>query len=405
MFTYIVERVFKKVANYTLGVNPQILKWAREKAGYSLEDVAKRFKKDVTVIENWESGKTVPTYNQLEKLAYSLYKRPIALFFFPKPPDEPDTQQSFRTLPDFEIASLHPDTRYAIRQAQAMQLTLDELNDGVNPSEHKIFRDIKLNTNLDISLASITIRNYLGIPLENQFKWKNTDVALNNWRNTIQDYGVFVFKRSFKQQNISGFCLSHQEFPVIYLNNSNSVTRQIFTLFHELAHVLLNVNGVTKENDQHIKQLIGKAKDIEVFCNLFASEFLVPDTDFDKKLNTLIEKQIPMTEVVDKLALQYKVSREVILRKLLNRQEVSQIFYEKTTKEWIEAYKKGQKEKTNGGNYYATQATYLGNKYLELAFSKYYQGQCTLPQLAGYLNIKAKSVVKLEQFMLGKTTN
>jgi transcriptional regulator with XRE-family HTH domain len=48
---------------------------------YSLEDGAKKLKKDISVIENWESGEDYPTYNQLEKLAYEVYQRPLALFF------------------------------------------------------------------------------------------------------------------------------------------------------------------------------------------------------------------------------------------------------------------------------------------------------------------------------------
>jgi len=81
------------------GVNPNIIQWARERARYSLESVAVKFKKDVSVIEKWESGEDFPTYSQLEKLA-EIYKRPLALFFFPEPPLEAEEKQEFRTLPD-----------------------------------------------------------------------------------------------------------------------------------------------------------------------------------------------------------------------------------------------------------------------------------------------------------------
>ncbi len=80
-----------------IGFNPKILKWARERAKYSLEDVALKLKKDIDIIKSWESGEKSPTYIQLEKLAYDIYKRPIALFFFPEPPEESDEQSEFRT--------------------------------------------------------------------------------------------------------------------------------------------------------------------------------------------------------------------------------------------------------------------------------------------------------------------
>ena len=89
-------------------------------------------------------------------------------------------------------------------------------------------------------------------PLSEQFKWKKIDKALKNWRNIIEANGIFVFKRSFKQGDISGFCLVDDEFPVIFLNNSTTKSRQIFSIFHELAHILLSTSGITKSTDTYI---------------------------------------------------------------------------------------------------------------------------------------------------------
>src|SRR5258706_2230166 len=257
------------MSNFALGINPDILKWAREKAGFSPEDVAKIFKKDTATILEWESGTSFPTYSQLDKLAYQVYKRPIALFYFPTPPSEADPKQSFRTLPDFEIDKLSDDTRYAIRQARVMQISLGEINNGINPNPKKIFNDIKARKDNDPKSIAKTVREYLDVSLTSQTKWKNKDIALENWRNVVQDRGVFIFKRSFEQRDVSGFSLIDKEFPVIYLNNGTASSRQIFTIFHELAHVLLNSSGVTKTNDRYISSLIGDSKDIEVFCNRF----------------------------------------------------------------------------------------------------------------------------------------
>lgn len=40
-------------------------------------------------ISAWEAGAGGPSYAQLEKLAYELYKRPLAIFLLPSPPPEP----------------------------------------------------------------------------------------------------------------------------------------------------------------------------------------------------------------------------------------------------------------------------------------------------------------------------
>src|SRR5260221_10370618 len=122
------------MAHPVFGLNPAILKWARERSGYSIAQAAELANKEPEVLARWESGDAAPTYVQLEALAYKIYKRPIALFFFPAPPSEPEPAQEFRTLPDFEIDDLQPDTRLKVRQALALQISVSELASGKNPS-------------------------------------------------------------------------------------------------------------------------------------------------------------------------------------------------------------------------------------------------------------------------------
>ena len=75
------------MAENITGMNPAIIKWARERSGYSRAEAAAVVKKDVAILTDWESGGSAPTYVQLEKLA-DKYKRPVAIFFFPDPPEE-----------------------------------------------------------------------------------------------------------------------------------------------------------------------------------------------------------------------------------------------------------------------------------------------------------------------------
>ncbi|MEO8216120.1 MAG: helix-turn-helix transcriptional regulator, partial [Acidobacteriota bacterium] len=78
------------------GLNPTILKWARERSGYSIEQAAKLIAKSPQTVIQWEGGNSAPTYVQLEKLAYKIYRRPLALFFFPEPPEEPESAGRLR---------------------------------------------------------------------------------------------------------------------------------------------------------------------------------------------------------------------------------------------------------------------------------------------------------------------
>ncbi len=99
------------------------------------------------------------------------------------------------------------------------------------------------------------VRRYIGIPLSQQFSFRNNDQAFKAWRHALENAGVFTFKGSFNDRFLSGFCLLHERNPIIMVNNSNSFTRQIFTLIHELGHILYGVNGIT-DIDEHYFQFL-----------------------------------------------------------------------------------------------------------------------------------------------------
>lgn len=389
------------MTDYLTSVNPDVLRWARESSGFSLQDVARFLKKEEAAVIQWETGEASPTYVQLEKLAYNLYKRPVAVFFFPEPPLEPDATESFRTLPEFEIANLIPDTKHALREAQAMQMALQELTGGQNASEKQLLKDVHVDPSDDIHSIAKLVRRFLQIPLDQQIKWRSADKALQEWREAVEDSGIYVFKRSFKQRDVSGFCLQDDEFPVIYLNNSAAKYRQIFSLFHELAHVLLQTSGVTKLNDRYVAQLSGEAQDIEVFCNRFASEFLIPSTDFSSRLK---EGETP-EETAERLSEHYKVSREVVLRRLLDKGTIDESYYHGKVAEWNESFEVNRRGQKGGGNYYNNQVTYLGRKFLTLAFSRFHSGHVSFDELAGFLNVKPKSIPDLEKQVIGSISS
>ena len=376
-------------------VNPDILVWARKTAGLSLEEAAQRMKKTVKNIELWEKGKDTPTYVQLEKLAYQIYKRPLALFFFPEPPQEETPKQSFRTLPEQEIEMMSSRMKILIRKAHVMQANIRELNEEVNPAEKQIFKELNFDVNQSIVEMTKTTRDFLGISLQQQIAWKDTNESFKSWRDRLEENGIFVFKEAFKDDGFSGFCLYDKEFPLIFINNSKSNTRQIFTLFHELAHIQFKTGGVDTRLDDYINYLDGNDRKIEIICNHFAGQFLVPDSDFNEKIKGVAVNDITLNGLAD----DYKVSREVILRKFLDRNIIDQKYYSDKKKEWEDSAKS---QKGKGGDYYRNMGVYLSQKYLELAFSHYYQRRITDSQLADYLGVKAKSLSGMENIMMSK---
>lgn len=383
------------MAKPVTAVNHEILAWARQRSGQSIDQVATALNKTPELIAAWESGDDWPSYPQLETLAYKIYKRPLAVFFLPVPPPEEDPETSFRTLPEFEVQQLSADTRLKIRHARALQLSLAELNDGKNPAERRIFADLHAEPDASPSQMAAEARRYLGISAEAQRSWKSTDQALKMWRRSVEDNGIYVFKSTFKQKDVSGFCLFDADFPIIYVNNSTAPARQIFTILHELGHILTATGGVTKRDDRYIAKLTGPDRQIEIFCNRFAAECLLPLAEFSKALGPNPSSD----ESISGIANSYRVSRHVVLLRLLGLNLVTQTFYEQKLAEWKADYdaKKGDKP---GGSYYLTQGAYLGDKYLKLAFGRYYEGRISIEQLADHLNVKVSSVPGMEQLAM-----
>ena len=141
----------------------------------------------------------------------------------------------------------------------------------------------------------------------------------------------------------------------------------------------------------------GVNKRIEVFCNEFAGEFLVPSED----VHTYLRNKNIDDNLLSGLAKKYSVSREVILRKCFDLRYVNQAFYDAKVREWV-TERLGYDSSGSGGNYYWTQKAYLGEHYIETAFSKYYQGVISKSQLSDYLGIKEANVLKFEDHLLSR---
>ena len=52
-----------------VSINPAVLKWARESAGWAVEEISKKIRINPDTFQKLESGKRLPTLNTLEKLA------------------------------------------------------------------------------------------------------------------------------------------------------------------------------------------------------------------------------------------------------------------------------------------------------------------------------------------------
>lgn len=367
-------------------INPVLLMWARERAGLTRGEATEKFSR----FAEWEDGQAAPTYPQLEQLADTL-KVPIAVFFFPEPPNVPPINETFRTLPEAELNRLPSRIRLLMRKAKAMQLNLIELTQGRNPAERLITRDLQFRPNANIAEMAMRVREYVGISLDEQRSWRDDETALKEWRAALQRVGIFVFKDAFRADELSGFCLYDEEFPIIYINNSTTKTRQIFTYAHELAHLIFHTSGIDKVRDGYIDRLTGDAKQIEILCNSFAAEFLMPQDAF----TSVVDEREANAQTAELVAAQFRVSREVVFRRFLDQGRISEREYLEAVERW-----NGQRShgRTSGGNPYWTKLAYLGRDYVALALGQFHQNRIDEGQLADFLDTKPRHVGTLEEY-------
>jgi Zn-dependent peptidase ImmA (M78 family) len=369
-----------------IAVNGDVITWARERAGLSPQEAAQKFPK----IAAWETGAALPSYPQLESMADE-FRIPIAVFFFPERPNVPRIEETFRTLPDTEFARLPRRIQFLLRKAKAFQLGLHELTQGRNPAERLITRDVEFTARMSADAVAARVRDYLGMSLEQQTAWRNVDEALKEWRQALYGVGIFVFKDAFREESFSGFSLYDDVFPIIYVNNSAAKTRQIFTLFHELGHLLFHTSGIDPLDDQYVERLPERPRHIEVLCNRFAAQFLVPEKAFEASF----AGQRPTERTAEILAQRFHVSREFIFRKFLDRDLITHEEYGRAARQWA-----AQRQEGSGGNPYWSKLAYLGRDYVALAFNQYHQNRIDETQLGEYLDTKPKNVGTLEEYFV-----
>lgn len=376
-------------------INSEILRWARESSGYSLEEIA--VTSGFSKFPKWESGELMPSYSQLEKIAEKLH-RPIALFFFPSIPEEESIEKSLRSISEEDIHNLSPHIRHLFRKARAFQISLKELQGDSNSNRIKWLGKIEGS---NVKKIASQVREILGIGLSEQESWKDADMALKNWRSVLADKGIFVFKEAFKNDRVAGFCIYDEIYPIIFINNSLSFNRQVFTVFHELAHIIFKQSYLDIFYNKFWQLENSDPSHIEVKCNEFAGEFLVPEESFLSSC-----KGMDITDdTLSKLAEKFNVSRYVILRRFLTHKFIDKDFYQNKVLQWEQAYatkKKKEPDKKTGGDYYNSKISYLGEAYLSLVISNYIQGRIDIETAAQHLDVKQKSFLTIEDKFISR---
>ena len=400
-------------------INPAMLRWARERAGYSVDEVAKRQRVSPSLMMDWESGKRFPTWRQLERLAYQQYYRSPTLFFMETPPDEKYIDQEFERLPSALLASLHPDTLHAVREARLRQGDLTILLPTCSKDEGPAIGDLSseaerwrepdqfvyaLHRNLRSSLAQVqretgNANEPPEAPIDPRPRgpvdldgflvtashsepidpfWRSDTFEYR--RNLLEGTGVWVFLRPFKQKGVNGFCLNHDRFPVIYLNSAQDRDERILTMLNQWAHIAFDFNHIElSEHPRYDEELTGVERNIEIACRWFASiqSGSAAQSEDGSPMNSVEFAGIGRIRSISFSSLKWQTN-EIIRDEMPSR-----------TRPAI------PKNPSRGG-YYAIQKLCLGVKYIRTAFEAFEAERIDEHQLSSILGVKGRYLQRLE---------
>lgn len=373
-------------------VTSQVLRWAREKSGFSIEEVAAKLASvggiTAETVGSWEEGYASPRLTALRKLA-QLYKRPMAVFFLDEPPPEPVPPKNFRVLPSGEPKPLSPQTLLAVRTARRLQEIAREITEDLGREPDVRIPEAHLSGD-PVALAADE-RKRLGASLEEQMSFADAGRALWYWRDLVESVGCFVFQFPFPTSDTRAFSEYLDDGPIIVLSSKDEPVARVFSVFHEYAHLLLRLGGICPDfGVAYMKSFEGQ---VEQFCNAFAASFLVPAPAFVAAADQLQE---PTSEGgIVQLSYRFSVSKHTILRRFLDLGWVDLAYYRQKDKEWDEAHK-GKKSK--GGPKQDLKAlSQRGRRFTSLVLEARDRGLLSPPAVVESLGVRTKYLGEIRE--------
>jgi Zn-dependent peptidase ImmA (M78 family)/transcriptional regulator with XRE-family HTH domain len=290
-------------------VKGELFRWARERAGLSMDDVLARFPR----LEQWESGEMRPTLKQLEAYAKATHA-PIGLLFLQEPPQESLPIPDFRTMAGRTIERPSPNLLETLYACQERQDWFRE-NARTSGSERLAFVGSATLSSPVVDVAA-AMRNMLSFDLQRRRECATWTDALRMFIGEADRIGVLVMcsgivlnntHRRLDPAEFRGFALSDDLAPLVFINGSDSKAAQLFTLAHELAHLWLGQSALSDTTITAQRQ-----NEIETWCNHVAAELLVPLETLRQQLRA----GEPLEDSVTRLTRLFKVSSLVILQRL-----------------------------------------------------------------------------------------
>ena len=367
-------------------VNLDRIEWACAEYGMTLEQLSPIAGVSESAVKHLAAGDGI-TPNNLQKIAGFLGHG--VLFFVEQGPVETDSiyTPQFRTILNRK-PHLSAKLRKFVQRVEKQRETYIALQEAISePGVSFTPPDMASPAN-----GPQLARDWLNLSTRNNFEIS---------RKKVEEKGVLVFLSNGyngkwqipKDDPILGFSVYHDSYPIVVIKKE-SEQRQLFTLMHELAHLIIHkASWVDDEDDLHSYS----AQEQE--ASSLAGRVLVPDAVLESVRDQ--DKPSSVTEYDNWLAdLRdiHGVSGEVILRRLLDSGRLLQEHYT--------AYRQSKNETTGdgreGGNrsYRHREPIHIfGDTFVRTVFEALQAKEITLARASGYLdNLRIQDVHELEQY-------
>lgn len=372
-------------------VNKDVLIWARETIVLNRTNASEKTGISPKRLIQLEEGEKQPTLDELKQFSKT-YKRTIATLLLTAPPKEKPLPIDRRTIDSKDIGNFHERTIMAIRKARALVVSLVELKHDAGIA----IPLFQYKASIQDNPATVARKFRKEWNLEEVRQFENINLALEAYLEKIESLGVAVFQLSLTQDHLRGFSMVDEIVPIIGIKGGGEpATAKIFTLFHELGHILLNEGGLCDLHENTNQQ-------IEKWCNSFAAEILIPTSEL-LQMKIVIEQKAKGEKVWAKkelieLANHFHVGPLAILRSLLENKLTSIEYYKDKHQAWNKP-SFGRAKHPEGRNFAKETIREKGRTYVSLAFSAFDKNRIDLKDLSDFLGIRLSYIPKTRQLL------
>ena len=371
-----------------------MLKWARERTPIKIEEIPLRMKEfSNEQIENWENGTEYPSVNQAKKLC-NLYDIPFAALYLSKLPNVDNTTYiDRRTYMD----NLEGDISYELwKEINRLKSCRECAIELLNLEEYRnVFKDI--NPNFSTNDISTKIREIFNIetPFKNKTAYSNN--AFNYFRNKIESKGVMVLQiENISIKEIRGISLNYDILPIIAVNKNDSDRAKVFTLFHEIAHLVRRTSNLC------LIDFNEREDEEEKICNNLAANILIPEITLDSIING---KDLSDDRVITNLSDRYAVSKFVIIKRLYDLNKIDFVLYKSKYEKYLDIFNEIKKiKKKQGQKIIVTQDKKLisssGKLYPKIILNAYYEGKISFGEVCNTLNVNSRYIDNIERMVM-----